>query len=102
TRIRFPSSSTPVQPFLDEAHDAPVRNPVLDKLHQPSVVDGIKEPTDVQVEHPVHLSGQQSGVERIQRVVRAASWPEAIREAEEVGLVAGVLHIIGTSMSQLF
>src|SRR6266851_1798992 len=41
-----------VQPFLDEPHDAPVRNPVLDKLHQPAVVDGIKEPTDVQVEHP--------------------------------------------------
>src|SRR6266851_4400704 len=25
-----------VQPFLDEPNDAPVRNPVLDKLHQPS------------------------------------------------------------------
>ena len=26
-----------VQPFLDEPHDAPVRNPVLDELHQPFV-----------------------------------------------------------------
>ena len=24
-----------VQPFLDEPHDAPVRDPVLDELHQP-------------------------------------------------------------------
>ena len=26
-----------VQPFLDQPHDAPVRNPVLDELHQPFV-----------------------------------------------------------------
>jgi hypothetical protein len=36
-------------------HDALVRDPVLDKLHQPFVVDGIKETTYVCVEHPVHL-----------------------------------------------
>jgi len=34
---------------LDEPHDAPVRNPVLDKLHQPAVVDGIKSLFDVYV-----------------------------------------------------
>jgi RHS repeat-associated protein len=54
-----------VQPFLDEPHDAPVRTPVLDELHQPPVVDGIEEPTDVQVEHPVHLPRQQARVERV-------------------------------------
>ena len=32
------------QPFLDEPHDAPVRDPVLEKPHQPSVVEGIEEP----------------------------------------------------------
>jgi hypothetical protein len=31
-----------VQPFLDEPHHAPVRNPVLEELHQPAVVDGIE------------------------------------------------------------
>jgi hypothetical protein len=45
-----------VQPLLDEPHDAPVRNPVLDELHQPSPVESIEETTDVEVEHPVHLS----------------------------------------------
>src|SRR5438034_11105692 len=44
-----------VQPFLDEPHDASVRDAVLDELHEPSVVDGIEESTDVDVEHPVHL-----------------------------------------------
>src|SRR5215469_550958 len=82
-----------VQPFLDEPHHAPVRNPVLEELHQPAVVDGIKEPTDVQVEHPVHLSRQQSDIERIQRVVLAASGPEPVREPEEVGFVDGVKHL---------
>src|SRR5262249_9033967 len=49
-----------VQPFLDEAQDAPVCYPVLDKLHQPSVVQGIEERPDVRVEHPVHLLRQQT------------------------------------------
>jgi site-specific DNA recombinase len=30
-----------VQPFLDKAHDASVRDSVLDELHKPSVVDGM-------------------------------------------------------------
>jgi len=33
-----------VQPFPDKPHEASVCNPVLDKLHQPPVVDGIEEP----------------------------------------------------------
>src|SRR5215472_2380093 len=90
-----------VQPFLDESHNALVRNPVLDKLHQPAVVDGIKESTDVQVEHPVHLSRQQSGVERIQRVMRAASRPKAVREAEEVSFVDDVEHLDRGALEQL-
>src|SRR4029453_2270093 len=31
-----------VQPFLDEPHDALVRNPVLDELPQPAAVDGLE------------------------------------------------------------
>ena len=33
-----------VQPFLDEPHDAPVRYPVLDELHQPFVGKPSKKP----------------------------------------------------------
>ena len=82
-----------VQPFLNEPHDAPVRDSVLEKLDEPSVVDGVEERTDVHIEHPVHLLRQQSDVERIQRVMLAASGSEAVREAEEVRLVDGVQHV---------
>lgn len=36
-----------VQPLLDETHYALVRDAVLDKLHEPSVVDGVEKRTDV-------------------------------------------------------
>jgi hypothetical protein len=45
-----------LEPFLDQAHDAPVGYAVLDKLHQPSVIESVIELPDVGVEHPVHLS----------------------------------------------
>jgi hypothetical protein len=53
----------------------------------------LQELTDVQVEHPVHLSRQQSGIERIQRIMLAASGPEPVRESEEVGFVDGIKHL---------
>ena len=90
-----------VQPFLDEPHDAPVRNPVLDELHQPLVVNGIEEATNVDVEHPVHLSRQQSRVERIQRIVLAASRPEPVREAEKVRFIDGVHHLDRRTLDDL-
>jgi hypothetical protein len=31
-----------VQPFLDEPHDASVGDAVLDKLHQPSLIESIE------------------------------------------------------------
>ena len=30
-----------VEPFLNQSHDAPVCNPVLEEFHQPSVVEGM-------------------------------------------------------------
>ncbi len=35
------------QPFLDEPHNALVRYSVLDKLHQPSVIEGSKQQLDI-------------------------------------------------------
>jgi site-specific DNA recombinase len=90
-----------VQPFLNETHDPPVRDAVLDELHQPAVVDGVEKRTDVQVEHPVHLSRQDSNIERVQRIVLAAPRTESIREAEEVGLVDGVQHLDRRALDDL-
>jgi len=66
---------------------------VLDELHQPSVVEGVEETTDVGIEHPVHLLRHQPRRERVQRVVLAASRPEPVREAEEVDFADGAQHL---------
>src|SRR6267154_626644 len=81
------------QPFLNEPHDAPVRDPVLHELHKPLVGNPIKEALDVQIEHPVHFPRQQSGVERIQRLMLAASWSKPVREADKIRFVDGVQHL---------
>ena len=47
-----------------------IRNAMLDKLDQPSVVDGIEEPTDIGIEHPVHLLLRNSDRQSIERIVR--------------------------------
>jgi hypothetical protein len=43
------------KPFSDMAYYPPIRNPVLDKLHYPFMVDGVEKSTNVRIEHPVHL-----------------------------------------------
>src|SRR5665213_1035308 len=80
------------QPFLDEPQNPTIRNAVLDKLDQPPVVDGVEEPADIRIEHPVYLLAHDSDRQRIKRIVRSASRPKAIREAAKVALVNGVHH----------
>src|SRR5437879_7281420 len=82
-----------LQPFLDEPHDAPVCYPVLDELHQPFVGNSIEKAFDVQIEHPVHLSRQQSRVQCIQRLMLASPWPEPVRKSKKVGFVDSVQHL---------
>src|SRR5262245_145602 len=82
-----------VEPLLDQPHDAPVRNPMLEEFHQPPMVDGLEESTDVGIEHPVHLLRQQPHVQRIQRVMWIAPRSEAVREVDEVRLIDGVQHL---------
>src|SRR6266436_6333773 len=81
------------QPFLDEPHDAPVCNPVLDELHKPFVRKSIEKALDVQIKHPVHFSRQQSRIERIQRLMLAAPWSEPVRKSKKVGFIDSVQHL---------
>ena len=90
-----------VEPLLDQPHDAPVRNPMLDELHQPPGGDGVEKPPDVGIEHPVHLPRQQSRIERVQRVVRLAPRPEPVREAQEVSLPDRVHHVRRRALDEL-
>src|SRR5207249_5639608 len=81
------------QPFLDEPHDAPICNPMLDELHKPFVRKSIEKAFDVQIEHPVHFSRQQSRVQCIQRLMLAAPWSEPVRKPEKVRFVDSVQHL---------
>src|SRR6516164_6437934 len=79
-----------IQPFLDEPHNASVRNSMLDELHQPFVGNLVEKAANVQIKHPAHFSRQQSGVERIQCLMLASLWPEPVGETEKVRFVNGV------------
>src|SRR6185437_147162 len=80
-----------VQQLHQQPHHAPVRDPVLDELLHPPVVDGVEERPDVCVEHPVHLPADRFR-KRVQRIVRRPARPEAVREALEFALVDGLQH----------
>src|SRR6266699_1241880 len=98
-RPLFHSYSLPIlqhagpQPFLDEPHDAPVCNPVLDELHKPFVGNPVEKAFDVQIKHPVHFSRQQSRVQRVQRLMLASPWPEPVRKSKKVGFIDSVQHL---------
>src|SRR6266545_2906714 len=81
------------QPLLDEAHDAPVRNTVLDEADEPFVVQRVEEPPNVRIEHPVHAPRFDADRERIHRLVCTAPGPIPVREAQELRLVNRVQHL---------
>jgi len=90
-----------VQPFLDETHHAPVRYPILEEPDQPLMRQPIEEAAHVQVQHPIHTSLMESAPDGIQRFVLVPLWPEAIREAEEVGLVDLMEYLHRRSLDKL-
>ena len=47
----------------------------------------IEKAQNVAIQHPVHLLPRDPDVQRIQRLMLAASWPEALRETPKVLLV---------------
>src|SRR5436190_3064004 len=61
----------------------------------------IQKGFDVQIEHPVHFSRQQSRVQRVQRLVLASSWSEPVREAEKVRFIDGVQHLDRSALDEL-
>src|SRR6266481_5103053 len=90
-----------VQPLLDQPHDALIGHPMLDELDQPFVGKPIEKTFDVKIEHPVHLSRQQSRVERIQRLMLASPRSEPVRKAEKIRFVDGVQHLDRSSLDDL-
>ncbi len=70
-------------------------------LQQPLVVNRVKETADVGIEHPVHALAHDRCMQCIQRHVRVASWPEAIGEPAEVGLIDGTEHFSDRALDDL-
>src|SRR5262245_50689546 len=87
------------EPFLDQAHDAPVGYAVLDKLQQPSLIESVVKLSDVGIEHPVHFSRTNPDRQRIQRFVWATPRSEAIRKSQEVLFVDCVQHLGGGTLN---
>src|SRR6516225_3262150 len=67
--------------------------PMLQEADQPLLVDLVEERADVGVQYEAHLLAVDADAERIQRIMRAASWPEPIRQSEEVFLVDRVQQL---------
>ena len=80
------------QPFLDQAENALVADPMFDETDEPFLAHTVEELLDVGVEYPVHLPGRDPHHERVHRVMRAAPGPEPVAEAEEILLVNSVQH----------
>ena len=75
-----------LQPSLDRAKDPPIRDPVLEKLQKPRVIEAGEEVADVRVEHEVQIPARDPDRERVQRKMLGARWPEPVGETEEVAL----------------
>src|SRR5271157_3296628 len=60
---------------------------MFDELHGPFVAHIVEETPNVRIEHPVHSLPLDAHRQRVQRLMRAATRPEPVREAFEVDLI---------------
>src|SRR5437667_1049754 len=67
--------------------DPAIGHAMLDELHGPLMTHVVEEATNVRVEHPVHPLPLNARRQRVQRLMRAATGPEPVREALEVDLI---------------
>jgi len=81
-----------LEPFLDQADDALIADPVFHEPNEPFLAYGVEERLDVGVQDVFHLPAFERDHERIECVVRAAAGPESVAEPEEVFLVDGIQH----------
>ena len=91
-----------LEPFLDQTHNAPIGYAVLDKLHQPSLVESVVKLSDVGIEYPVHFSCSDPNRQRIQRFVWATLWSETVRESQKVLLPGRAVARTGLRMTPTF
>src|SRR6201989_3006249 len=66
------------QPFLDQADDALIADPMFKVAHQPVLANSPKEVLDIGVKYPVHLPYFDRRRKCIQRIVRSSSRPKPV------------------------
>src|SRR3984893_5703084 len=89
------------QPFLDEADDALVTDPMFKEANQPILANSPKEVPNVGVKYPVHLSYFDRRRKCVQRIMRSSSGSEPVGEADEVAFVDGIEHDHGRALDDL-
>lgn len=82
-----------VEPLSYQSHNAFIPYPVFDKLNQPVMVDGVKEPLDIGIQNIIHFLRLETYVQRIQAVMLASLWSISIRKSEKVRLEIGRAHV---------
>ncbi len=76
-----------LEPFLDQADDSAIPNPVFYEADQPIVADRVEKRSNVGIENPADIASFDPVCERVQRIVLAASGSEPIAEAQELRLI---------------
>src|ERR1700678_1817881 len=74
---------------------------LLNRFPLPTTTGPIEKVANINIEHPVHFSRQQSRVERIQRLVLAAPGPEPIGKTEKVRFVDSAHHLERRALDNL-
>ncbi len=60
---------------------------MLDELYRPLVIQVLEEAHNVGIEYPVHFLSLDAHRQSVERLMRAATGTEPVREAHEVDLV---------------
>jgi hypothetical protein len=66
---------------MDQAQNPRIGYTMLDELLRPFVAHIIEEPSNVGVQNPVHTPPAYAHIQAIERLMRAASRPEPVRES---------------------
>lgn len=81
------------KPFLDQTQDPPIPDSVLQELQHPPMVDGVEEPADVRIEHPVHFLPQDARRQCVESLMLTPPGTKSVGKPDEVDLVNGVHHV---------
>ncbi len=92
--FQSPVHDSGVQPLSYQAQHPLVPDAHLQKRHQPFPVDAVEEPPDVHLDNPADLAPFDRVGQCVQRVMRQAPRPEAVREAVELRFVNRVQKIV--------